>query len=73
MATFTTIKKKKVSWVAPVVVEAPIVDFLFSDNTDFLFSDGSDYLFSKGSRDDTAWTGTGKDRAAWVAPIDLAA
>lgn len=61
MATFTTIQKNRLSWVAPVVVSTaglPEVDFLFSDSSDFLFSDSSDFVFREATseRVDTPWT-----------------
>ena len=66
MATYTTISKNKVSWVAPppASVGDPEVDFLFSDGTDFLFSDGTDFLFKEATsaRAETDWTPISKTR-----------
>jgi len=73
MATFTTVTKQKLNWVAPIVVPGitPAADFVFSDGTDFLFSDSTDYIFSiqrDTKRADTAWTQKTKERLGWATP-----
>lgn len=69
MAVFTTLAKKRLSWVAPAPVSTgtPEIDFVFSDETDFLFSDDTDYVFKEATseRIPTVWTLPSKNRLSW--------